>query len=492
MKQNRFIIIGLGNIGRDLLRRLSRDCDILCVNLSPESREIAKKARGKEVPVIVGDATSRLVLKRADVDDADGVIITTTDETITVEVAEVLKRHFQVRRIIAVGITPQGVDRLDALGVEVQNLFTTSSISILNRLERTARAAHSIGLAKNEILEVEVHPNSKLVNKPLRALAPVRWKVGIVYRDGRIIVPGSNTLLKPKDKVIILGEPSPLKTVSELLTFSFQKFPLEYGSQVLTYLSGREDEAFFLELEYLFQVFPLKKLCLLYSHKALAPAKRLKERVMEGGFTSLEERETRLPPLQAIEKALAEDKMAFGLVVLSKGPFVDSFSLFPGERKKNLLHRLLTSAVCPILLLKGTFPYERIVVPGVPGLNTEHILETAFEIASSLHNQITVLLTSPSEYIASDEEFNDFTARRKEISDMSLMYKRRIDVQTLSGNPVRSILELLPQYNFFLADARHWKRHGVFSSFLDPDVMWRLVRQSPVSTLLPPPEEESL
>jgi hypothetical protein len=97
--------------------------------------------------------------------------------------------------------------------VEVENIFTLSGASIRNMLEQKMRTAHAIGLGKNEILEVEVYPNSKLANKPIGSLAPIRWRICIIYREENTIIPRENTVLKPKDRVIILGDPVVLKTV---------------------------------------------------------------------------------------------------------------------------------------------------------------------------------------------------------------------------------------------------------------------------------------
>ncbi|MCK5426996.1 MAG: NAD-binding protein [Thermodesulfovibrionia bacterium] len=43
MKRNKFVIIGLGDIGQELLKKLSKDFDIVCIDLNPELEEIAKK-----------------------------------------------------------------------------------------------------------------------------------------------------------------------------------------------------------------------------------------------------------------------------------------------------------------------------------------------------------------------------------------------------------------------------------------------------------------
>ena len=147
MKRNKYIIIGLGSIGLELLRKISRDIDLVCIELNFELEETAKKIR-EDCTFFSGDATSRLVLEKAGVSEADGVIITTTTEKVNIEAARILKEHFDAKRVIAIGTTTSEIEALENLGVEVESISTASAIAIRNRLAHASRAAHAIGLGK--------------------------------------------------------------------------------------------------------------------------------------------------------------------------------------------------------------------------------------------------------------------------------------------------------------------------------------------------------
>jgi Trk K+ transport system NAD-binding subunit len=260
------VMIGAGNIGRELLSKLSRDFEITCIDSSPDAEETVAAIRGKErTKVIVGDATSRLVLEEARVDDSEVVLITTTTEKINLEVARVLHDHFQPRRVISVGVTHRGMKALAELGAEAISIFTASANDVRNLIEHQAKTAHGIGVGKNEILEVEVHPNSRLKNRPLGYIAPIKWNIGIIYREGNIIVPKPETVLKEKDKVVILGDPVVLKTVAEMLSSEFERFPLEYGTSLGVYMTGDEGEDFFEEINYIYSVFQMDTVYFVYS-----------------------------------------------------------------------------------------------------------------------------------------------------------------------------------------------------------------------------------
>ena len=488
MKRNRFVIIGVGNVGRDLLGKLSKECEVLCIDPAPDAEERAKKIR-EDVQVLTGDATSRLVLEQAEVNDASSVLITTTTEKVNVEVATVLMNNFQPRRVISVGITTQGIKRLEELGVEVVNIFVTTASSFQYMLEQKTKAAHSIGLEKNEILEVEVHPNSRLANKRMSTLAPIRWRIGIIYREGNIIVPRWDTVLKPKDRIVILGDPATLKTVSEILTFNFEKFPLEYGSRVIVYLEGKEDERFFAELDYVFSVFPLEKVVVLYSDAAQARREEFGRLIKTDQIKEREEKHSGQPLFSALETVVKEGKGEYGFIILARDA-VDRL-VFP-YRKKRFFRRLSSLAACPILIAGGTAPYEKIATPCAEESHSQHALETALEISSSLNNEVSALLVQPSKYIASDEDLSEFDAVKKTISEMSFMYKVNVSTPVLQGNPVKAVLNVLKEYNLLVVDTGEWKKQQWFASFLDPDVAWHIVNGARISTLILPPIEESL
>jgi Trk K+ transport system NAD-binding subunit len=490
MKRTRFIIIGVGKIGADLLQKLSKDYELLCIDNAPGMNERVRKLRGEGgTTVMQADATSRLALEEAGINDAECVIVTTTSEPVNIEVCRLLKEHFRPKRVIAIGTSIDGIKQLTDLGAEVQDLFAVGAAGIRNLLEQRTRTATTIGLGKSEIIEVELHPHSRLANKPLRNLAPLRWKIGIIYREGNIIIPRGDTVLRPKDHLVLLGDPSVLKTVAEIMTFSFVKFPLEYGSTVVAYLTGGEDEQFFAELEYLFTIFPLQRIIFVHPTWAAGHSLRYEQLVNRERYPAVENRTIDLPPLKALAKAAGDDKSDCGLAVLAGGLLRNS--ILPRYRKR-AFRELCRMASCPVLLSRGTFPYERVAVPAADGLEPYHALETALEVASSLNNAVSALLVQPIRHIASDASIQKFEAARKAVSDLSIMYRADVATRNIEGNPVRAVLRNLGDQNVLYLDSNCMTRQTWPFSLLNPDPAWHLIRRSPITTMIVPPVEESL
>jgi Trk K+ transport system NAD-binding subunit len=486
------VMVGVGNIGRELLSKLSRDFDITCIDSSPDAESIVASLRGKErTKVIIGDATSRLVLEQAGIDESEVVLITTTTEEINLEVARVLHEHFEPRRVISVAVTDEGEKALADLNVEVKNIFTASANDVRNLIEHQAKTAHGIGIGKKEILEVEVHPNSRLRNRPLGYIAPIRWNIGIIYREGNIVVPRPETVLKEKDKVVILGDPAVLKTVAEMLTSEFERFPLEFGTSLALYLTGDEKDDLFEEAEYIRSVFQLDKVHIVYSARAEKLARRHDEIITKYGFGETNKVVSSLPPAEAM-KSLAVAGARIGVVVVSKDSFLTPRFPFYLAAQKTALSSLVKAAKCPAILANGTQPYSKLLVPALIDFDFRHLVYKSIEISRTITTDVSVFTARPSEYIATQEESEKFDEAKKMISNVGFLHRKRIDLQVLTGNPVHEISARLPDYNLLVLAADSWSGKDFFRSILSPDVAWHILKNSGITTLILPGIEESL
>ncbi|GAB4258159.1 MULTISPECIES: potassium channel family protein [Deferrisoma] len=489
MQRATCLVVGAGRVGQELLERLSRDLDVVCVDRDPGALERAREVRQGRVRTVEGDATSRLVLEDAGAADAQVVALTVTSERVNLEVARVLREHFDVPRIVAVGITPAGIEAFRALGVEVEGVLELGAIALRNRIESRARVAQGIGLGRDEIVEADVHPRSRLVGKPLSALRPRRWQVALVYRGEEIVVPHGNTVLRGGDRVVLAGDPGALRTVVELLTLSFRQFPLEYGSVLTACLFGGEDDRFFQELAYVARTFPLEPMRLVLAGDARDRRAVLESRWSAAGV----EPEEVLAAEGPLPGAWPPPRQGGdGLVVVCRRCLFAGGVPRTDAGRKAFLRELVEQRAAPLLLAAGTFPYERLAVPAVPGVDVEHAVEALAEIAPVLGAEAAVLLSLPSPHMAAPEDLSDPEEIRKIIAEMALAHRVRIEVEELAGNPVRATEEALHGYHLAVLDTGGWRRPGFLRSLLQPDPPWLVVRHCPASTLLLPPDEEAL
>ncbi len=489
MQKTSFFIIGLGNVGLPLVRMLSSDFQLVCIDNNPETIAFAKQKRNN-MTVIQGDATSRLVLEEAGIAQADTVVISTTTERINLEVARVVREHFEVPRVIAIGITQKGIEELEKLGVEVESIFAVSATGLRNRLEQRTKTVQGIGIGKNEILEVEVHPNARLANKPLATLRPKNWHIGIIYRDGKILVPRGNTILKPKDRVVILGEPQVLSTIAERLSFRFRDFPLEYGETAYLYLAGDEDERFIAEVDYLLDALPLQQAVLVHAPEAEPLAQQARKTLEKRDLRLLETVASPATPEKAVLEALESLGHDPGLIFFARTTLLRG--VWGKHRHQRRIKQLLRQVNCPLAMCSGTFPYERLAVPAVNLSDSPQALEKALEIASDIACSVEALLVKPSEYIGGESEIDAYKQLKKTVSDLAHAYRTSVRSRELDGNPIRAVLAALPDFNLLVTRTSAELEVGMIRSFLRPEVSWHVLWDAPISALLIPPQEATL
>jgi Trk K+ transport system NAD-binding subunit len=493
MQRSRFVVIGLGNIGTLLIKMLSRDFDLICIDSDPEAIASVEKLNYSHLKGVLGDATSRMVLEEAGVAGADTVIITTTTEKYTIEIARVLHEKFNIPRVIAMGITRDGINQLESLGAEVENIFNISATVLRNRLDVKTKAVLGVGLEKNEILEVEVNPSSALANKPLSALNLHNWQVGIIYREGNILLPRGNTVIKPRDRLIILGYPQTLQSAVEVLTSRSKEFPLRYGDCLTALLQGDEKDAFFEELGYIFSLLPLKKTLLIHlpNDPDYRDNLRKKEQAAKLGEVQILAADNLMPA--NLNRMLSENGCRAGLLVLPKQDLTDGrLSLFAKSKKKFFLLDLASEIQCPLVLAGGTFPYEKVAVPCISVKNMQHALETTLAVSTAINFEVSALLSKPAKYISTPEEEDGFQSIKKTISELSHSHRRSIKMMELEGNPIRIIPQALKAFSLAVGEIGAWNKHGVLHSLIWPDVEWKIMRDSPVSTLLLPSHDLNL
>lgn len=489
MASGKILLVGAGSIGRALLSQLDEDIPLICIDRQQKNLDRALELRPTGLTTVCGDATSRLQLEDLGLDDINTVIISSTSERINIEVTRVIKEHFDVPQVISVGITEQGIIALQELDAEVEDLFYLCARGIVNQLGSKTRTATGIGLEKNEILQVEVHPDSRLVNKKLSAFHPSNWRIGIIYRNDTIIVPRGSVVLKPHDKVILLGDPRAINTMAERLTFKFTDFPLEFGDTLIVLLPRKFDQTQLDETCYLCNLLPIEKLLVVAGSEdwrqplqELATANKLK-------WFKLAIAEGR-EGLSVLPELVAEHKVRPALLVCGRKQVLRAgIPLLQAQQNKRALEKSAADLACPLLLTAGTFPYHKISIPSLSPLSLERALEASLELSPLAKATLEVLAVEPSNYLGTEEDHETADSMEKIVTYLARSYKQDIPEKFTSGNPIHALLAGLSESQLLVCDIDGWKKSNLISAFLSPDVAWEVVRRAPLSCLLLPPGE---
>lgn len=215
------IICGMGRMGSILARELAAAGKSFVVIDSDERR--LKLAEEQNYLVLNGDATEEDVLEQAGIDRASVLASVLSDDATNVFVTITARAMSSEVMIIARGENPRTEKKLLGCGANkvilptaigatkvAQLVIRPSAESMLEQMSHQSHMHEELGQIGLQFDELQVEPNSPLVNKPLAEIE-VRSNhgflvVGIRHEDGSTTInPASDMQLIAGDVVIVLG-----------------------------------------------------------------------------------------------------------------------------------------------------------------------------------------------------------------------------------------------------------------------------------------------
>ena len=215
----RFIIIGLGNFGSTLARRLDEmGQEVVAIDARPQVVD----AMGRHVArALVGDATQRSVLEEAGAAQADAAAISTGDDLAASVLALLALRDLGVQKIFVKVISEEHARIVDALRAE-ESIFPEreSALGLASRMAAGALLRY-VQLGPNLSLQEMCVP-TEWYGKTLRELSlPQRFQIQVVavhdvLRDAMAPVPDIDRPLTHSDTLLVSGDPIVLERLARL------------------------------------------------------------------------------------------------------------------------------------------------------------------------------------------------------------------------------------------------------------------------------------
>ncbi len=211
----RVLIIGAGQVGRSLARRLEdRGEDVILID---KDEDMVETARSIGFTATLGDGTDSDVLASAGADDAKVVIAATANDDANLLVCQLAKSQFDVETVIARANNPDNVRPFEELGVRAISASDATAWAIDNVIERPALANWMTELGRSgDVQEIEVTAED-LAGKTIDQLddeLPSGVLIALVGRDGNNQVPEQDFTLQYGDHITFLGR---AEAVSEAL-----------------------------------------------------------------------------------------------------------------------------------------------------------------------------------------------------------------------------------------------------------------------------------
>jgi trk system potassium uptake protein TrkA len=116
---------------------------------------------------------------------------------------------------------------LGSLGVDVMiNPRDTTVSSILQHVRRgRIKSAHTLRDGEAEVFEAEALETSPLVGESLeQARLPSGVIIGAILRGDELILPRADTVIRPRDRVIVVARAAVMKKVEKLFAVRLDYF----------------------------------------------------------------------------------------------------------------------------------------------------------------------------------------------------------------------------------------------------------------------------
>lgn len=218
------VIIGLGEVGRHLLRVLEAEGhDIVAIDRSSEAVKYIEEHH--DVMTLVGYGAGEEILDRARVSKADLVVAVTDHDEVNL-IAALAAKQAGAKKAIA---RTQGNEwaraqngvRYNLLGVDVTINPSVLVAQELVKIARSHGAVEVIDLAQDqlELVQVEITAKSRYLHRPISSIPlPRDTLIAAVVRKSELFVPGGADVVQPDDRLYLLGRPTDIPDAEDLFT----------------------------------------------------------------------------------------------------------------------------------------------------------------------------------------------------------------------------------------------------------------------------------
>ena len=444
----KILLLGLGRFGSAIAEKLlSQEHEVWVVEIDPSVVEdflnrIEQKGLNLNLlKVCVGDAASLLVWEYLPVKSMDLIISSLRGEVFNKKICELVRqiyRNYEVP-VLVLSFGNLKEETFANFNCKVINLADIAADIVGSFVFKNIFKPLGIGLGKNEILEAVVSPKSPYARVPIYPHRLRRWRPGLVYRGERIILPRKRVVLKPGDRVLILGEdPRVVMEVAKAMALGQPQFPLSFGENLLAVL--KKDELYYLKEYYYVWKHTKVKNVVLFSD--VRDKKELKKVIEDEAF------------LQAL---ILERPADYGVITdrniqgnFSAGLVSAPYRRWGFFRGYNL--RKLFAQEVPFLIPRLSFPYRRVLV----SLNCENpqgMIEQVFELFQLLKgDRLTFAVVTLPDVLLPKREKLKVEDTLSLVEEYAKLYnlKGKVEIERKEGNPKRETLELLKNHDLLV------------------------------------------
>jgi trk system potassium uptake protein TrkA len=227
-KSQRLLILGGGNVGYCLAEEVELNYPSISIMLIENDKARANFiANGLNRTVVLrGDALDREILREANAQITQKVVAVTSDDKVNI-LASMLAKRMGAEQTMALINSSSYSSLISSMGIDSvisPKALTVSSILQYVRRGRI-RTVHSLRDGFGEIIEAEAVGTSSVLGMTVDDInMPRSLFIGAIIRDGQILMPRRDTIIKVHDRVILMVTSPAVKRFEKLFSVRLEYF----------------------------------------------------------------------------------------------------------------------------------------------------------------------------------------------------------------------------------------------------------------------------
>ncbi len=128
----------------------------------------------------------------------------------------------------------------DDENLNILNINEVIASNLYEKLPNVPIIAKNVGLGKGEIMDILIPFGSSFAFRHVGGISHRKWKIVALYRQEKQIFPTNNTMIKPNDRIIVIGNPLVLEEVYKRVNRRQGVFPEPFGKNLYLLVDMRQ------------------------------------------------------------------------------------------------------------------------------------------------------------------------------------------------------------------------------------------------------------
>jgi trk system potassium uptake protein TrkA len=225
----RIVIAGGGNVGAGIVRLLKergRGEHVRLIEQNEKRAQYLSREFGDGVVILNGSSLEKNILEQASISKVDTFIAVTNDDETNILSSLLAKQYGAKRSVTLVNnsaysplVGPLGVDAM----VSPRAIIVATVMQHIRR--GRIRDIHHLRHGFAEVIEAEVSENCKIANMtPADESIPEEVRIVAIVRDGEVIMPSQQEIIRSGDHVIVLSPQEQARAVEKLFSVQVDIF----------------------------------------------------------------------------------------------------------------------------------------------------------------------------------------------------------------------------------------------------------------------------